>query len=611
MLFDLQKVTSTISKVFRNPTHAKLMENLELAQSAEESQIVEDALVMPELLQAPGASIACNIGADVLSDLEMFSAYRDDADKDDTVFKVLDKTILCGSKRMLRHMITHPIADRLLLEKRQSMISAINMEDVAAHLSKMKDNEKDVAWLFKKKDEHVAVLENMLYFKLCFLRPLNKSPGALTTASIYKIMISPMLGILSPIMYFVIPYYIIRWRYKINIGFVSYMKLMFSTSQALFQTTGWSSRLRYVSYIFSLVFYFQGIFNSVDISRTMYQVNKFVLGRIDKILTFLEHGEALLGASYDKDVFSTFYNSKEIPHVPLLLGDTPSSNGSKRHWLFTNFGNKLAFLKNVDVDQVRMLVNQVYAVDVLNGLAMLRRDSGFAPCEFIDKPSPRVDAIGVWHPSIAKEAVVHNDMRITSRRNPIITGPNAGGKSTLVKGVLLSVLLGHTITLTNSKSLSLTPFTYINSQISIPDCKGKESLFEAEMNRCKRSLDTIRDNVGFSFVVMDEIFNSTNPIEGISGAYAVAKSMTSSGNAIVMFTTHYTYLTQLAKDTKRFKNYKMEVHEDVHTGAFVFPYTIRDGVSHQYIALDLLRAKGFMEDVISEATRIKAVITRV
>lgn len=608
VLFDVQKVISTISKVFRNPAHTKLMEGLELAQKAEEETMLEDALVMAELLQSPSPVNACVIGVDVLSDLEMFNAYRDEEGTGDTVFAVLDRTVLRGSKRMLRHVLSHPISDRRILEKRQSMISAIHVGDAMGHLGEMRDLEKDVAWLFEKKEEHVTVLENMLYFKLWFLRPLNKSPCALTSASIYKILLSPMLGILSPIMYFVIPYYIIRLRYKINIGFVSYMRLMFSTSKLMFETTGWSSRLRYVSYIFSLVFYFQGIFNSVDIAKTMYQLNKFVLGRIDKILKFLEHGEALLTAAYDKDVFSVFYNaSKEIPYVSLV--DTPTPEN--RHWMFTNFGKKLGFLKNVDVAHVRTIVNQVYAVDVVNGLARLRDESGFSLCKYIDKPSPRVDAIGVWHPSISKDALVLNDMRITSRKNPIITGPNAGGKSTLVKCVLLSIVLGHTITLSNSESLSLTPCTYINSQISIPDCKGKESLFEAEMNRCKFSLDTIQNNAGFSFIVMDEIFNSTNPIEGISGAYAVAKSMTSTGNAIVMFTTHYTYLTQLAKDTKRFKNYKMEVTQDAETGAFVFPYKIQNGVSHQYIALDLLRAKGFMEDVISEATRVKGIITRV
>jgi DNA mismatch repair ATPase MutS len=345
----------------------------------------------------------------------------------------------------------------------------------------------------------------------------------------------------------------------------------------------------------------------------MYKLNKFVLQRVENILDFFSKSDDILKNVYTDDIPQVFLGtSLPVPYAPAI--DTTQIKESKRkgrHWLTTNFGSRLSFLKTIDIDVAKTVVNQVYMIDMINSISRLHHELGFGYCEAVQNlGKPVINATQVWHPSINHDIVVRNDMFLDSRRNAILTGPNAGGKSTLVKSLLLGVLLGQTFGVVNAEGLTLTPFAFINSQISIPDCKGKESLFEAEMHRCKYNLEYIRSmEDGYSFVIMDEIFNSTNPIEGISGAYAIAKSLGALKSTIVMFTTHYTYLTKLQKDTKRFLNYKMDVnHND--TG-FVFPYKLSRGVSKQYIALDLLRSKGFRDDIVEEAIRIKNKLTRV
>ena len=113
---------------------------------------------------------------------------------------------------------------------------------------------------------------------------------------------------------------------------------------------------------------------------------------------------------------------------------------------------------------------------------------------------------------------------------------------------------------------TLTPFDILNSYLNIPDCKGKESLFEAEMHRslahinmCKSLSDEKK-----SFIIMDEIFSSTNPVEGISGAYAIAKKMASFENSVCIITTHFSELTKLGTEeyTSYFKNYKIPCVKD-------------------------------------------------
>jgi len=65
------------------------------------------------------------------------------------------------------------------------------------------------------------------------------------------------------------------------------------------------------------------------------------------------------------------------------------------------------------------------------------------------------------------------------------------------------------------------------------------------------------DDDKFSFIVLDEIFSSTNYVEGFSGAYSILKKLSTFKNALFIVTTHYTDLEILEKDTNgKIKNYK-------------------------------------------------------
>jgi DNA mismatch repair ATPase MutS len=60
------------------------------------------------------------------------------------------------------------------------------------------------------------------------------------------------------------------------------------------------------------------------------------------------------------------------------------------------------------------------------------------------------------YPCLNKDSVVRNDIDILICI--IITGPNAGGKSTFIKTLLINVLLSQTICISTSDYCLLTPF---------------------------------------------------------------------------------------------------------------------------------------------------------
>jgi DNA mismatch repair protein MutS len=315
-------------------------------------------------------------------------------------------------------------------------------------------------------------------------------------------------------------------------------------------------------------------------------------------ITYIKTSEDLLSMLWDSEYTSIFFNHKDS-ETPIAFKEYDDTRQIP-YSIFDNFGTNLKNYKYFDNSKYIDMFRRIYQLDSIVSIARLYNKGGYSFSKYINNSSvPRIDIKGVYHPSLSKP--VKNDI---SFGNVIITGPNAGGKSTLIKSVILSVILSQTLTISNCTSIRMTPFYYINSQMNVPDCKGKESLFEAEMKRSKKNLDKLEELDGkFSVMIMDEIFNSTNPVEGISGAYAIMKKISSYKSNIMVFTTHYGYLTRLSKECN-FKNVKMCVNiED--DGNIKFPYKLSNGVSRQYIALDLLKLNGFDPELIDIALSVK------
>jgi DNA mismatch repair ATPase MutS len=334
-------------------------------------------------------------------------------------------------------------------------------------------------------------------------------------------------------------------------------------------------------------------------SRTLYKITDTIIKRFDAVSLFISNANVLLDKYWSEDINQVFFGIKdEETYTRPRIEKTDSD-----FWLLTNFGKKLKTFKDLSMTNCEILLRDVYILESVLNIAKLIINQNWQIVEYTDDICMSIK--GTYHPCL-KKTVVKNDVVLKKDENrmTIITGPNAGGKSTLIKSLVLNVFFSQTFGIATGNT-TMSPFNYINTQISIPDCKGKESLFEAEMYRCKNNLETI---AGFkkgdkAFIVMDEIFNSTNPIEGISGAYAVAKKMSENENALIVLTTHYAYLTKLAKTSKAISNYKMNVK--ITNAKIDFPYVLQKGISKQNIALELLERNGFSKDILDIAKTIR------
>jgi DNA mismatch repair ATPase MutS len=351
---------------------------------------------------------------------------------------------------------------------------------------------------------------------------------------------------------------------------------------------------RYFSMILSFIIYVQNLNNSIEVSKGTNNVINILhqkindTNRISKELCELKE--------LTKDIFD-FNDIKH--HFPIIDNDLFKTTPN----LFSNKGKILVCYNKIQNKESYVdLINEIAIIDYYNSLCLLMKENETI-CfpTYIENENPIINTKQLYHPYLTKP--ITNDIHI-GRKNPnniLITGPNAGGKSTFIKSLSLSVIFSQTLGIAFCKSMEITPFYLINTYLNIPDCKGKESLFEAEMHRARNHIRKLKNlpKHQFSFIVMDEIFNSTNPQEGISGAYAIAEKLSSFKNSISVITTHFTYLTNLENDSK-FKNYKIPIKRD-NEDNIIYPYKLKSGVSDQYIALELLRNKGFDNDLVDNA----------
>jgi DNA mismatch repair ATPase MutS len=113
---------------------------------------------------------------------------------------------------------------------------------------------------------------------------------------------------------------------------------------------------------------------------------------------------------------------------------------------------------------------------------------------------------------------------IKMKKNLIITGPNASGKTTILKSTLINIIFTQQFGCGFYESASLKPYKFIHCYLNIPDTSGRDSLFQAEARRCKEILDNIQENPKEEhFCVFDELYSGTNPDEAEKSATAFMK----------------------------------------------------------------------------------------
>ena len=200
------------------------------------------------------------------------------------------------------------------------------------------------------------------------------------------------------------------------------------------------------------------------------------------------------------------------------------------------------------------------------------------------------------HPLIDAAKVIPIDFSIGDNYNTlIITGPNTGGKTVVLKTVGLLTLMtmcGLLIPVSDGSAISI----YKNILVDIGDQQSIEqslSTFSSHMNRV---IEILNNADNHSLVLLDELGSGTDPIEGAALALSIIEKLKSQRVTLVT-TTHYQELKMYAIDSDNVENASCEF--DVETLQPTYKLII--GTPGKSNAFAISKKLGIPEDIINYA----------
>lgn len=200
------------------------------------------------------------------------------------------------------------------------------------------------------------------------------------------------------------------------------------------------------------------------------------------------------------------------------------------------------------------------------------------------------------HPLV--EHCIPNDIRLGDDFDVLmLTGPNTGGKTIVLKTLGLGVLMamcGMHICAESGSSVCLPRrvFADIGDEQSI---EQSLSTFSSHMSRIIKILNEAESG---DLVLFDEIGAGTDPDEGAALAKAILRSLSRRGT-LVLATTHYGELKQFALSAERFQNASVEFD----TKSLKPTYHLRIGVPGASNAISIASRLGLPPDLAQRAKR--------
>ncbi|MEE9431339.1 MAG: endonuclease MutS2, partial [Melioribacteraceae bacterium] len=179
----------------------------------------------------------------------------------------------------------------------------------------------------------------------------------------------------------------------------------------------------------------------------------------------------------------------------------------------------------------------------------------------------------------------------------LITGPNAGGKTVVLKTIaLLSLLVQSGIHVPCHPDSNFIFFE--NIMLDIGDEQSIEddlSTFSSHLSNIKSILESANEK---SLVLIDEIGTGTDPSEGTALAASFLITLRNAKVKVVA-TTHHGNLKILASELERFQNASMEFDLENLTPTYKF----RQGVPGSSYAFEVAQKIGLKTDIIQLAEK--------
>ena len=241
--------------------------------------------------------------------------------------------------------------------------------------------------------------------------------------------------------------------------------------------------------------------------------------------------------------------------------------------IICELNNKLNFLREEEKREINNILKNISLIiassseELINTYnEILDLDLLFSKAKYCNsfngcKPNVNEDGIlelyNAYHPLLNVEKVVKNNCSLgKDYKGIIITGPNTGGKTVLLKTVgLLSLMVKYGLLIPASSESNITVFDNIYADIGDEQSISQNlSTFSSHLTNV---IDIINNVTDKSLVILDELGSGTDPAEGSSLAIAIFDYLINR-KCLVIASSHYSELKIHAYNAQNLINASVE-----------------------------------------------------
>ena len=545
---------------------------------------------------------------DIINDLELLELNDNTEDRKALLETIIQPTSKIGIEN-LNKLCEYYTDNKKFLKETQKLISNWKYDDTNEEKKQEYDDFYDL-WKNIKTDENFT--DRYYYVDVEYFHFLNHSSHFLQILSLYNLL-SPILTLIMPIILLLVPFFMLKFS-GVAITLDSYYKVLgniFSKHAlgnifTLLDDIPWEHKIYSVV---SIVFYFFSIYQNSLVCYRFYKnftsIHKDLFLLRDYLNTTIQNMTLMEQYCNKYDTYTPFLESI-YPHKELCIqfknkleGITPL-NMKKITSKCNQIGEIMKYFyeihKNKDIENT---INFSFGfnafIEHLDGLCILRREKLINKCTFGNK---KMNLENAFFPYLLDINPVKNN--ITLKKNIAITGPNASGKTTILKSILFNLIFSQSFGYGFYSKANISLYNQIHCYLNIPDTSGRDSLFQAEARRCKEIMESLEDNKKH-FCIFDELFSGTNPNEACASSYGFIKYLINKKNIDFVLTTHLLNLCK--KINSIIENNHMNVIK-INDFDFQYTYKMYPGISDIKGGLKVLADLNYPEYILNESNNL-------
>lgn len=565
------------------------------------------------------------INNNIIDDLELITSRstNDNNNKSESLYEIIFKPKHLFSKESIKLWSKYYTTDIEFLKQHGDIIKNykhLTYNNLALSISDDYNIYSSINDIFLKVSTDNNFLEKYQYIDLSYFKHLNNNEHILQTISIINLT-SPLIALILPIILLMLPFVLIKMT-KMDINLQTYLMLLkqlFSNHPIgrFFLDYKDVSIDKQIYLITSVLFYFYQMFLNAKSCYKFYSDLSVMTDYLSKTKQYIEYTinsfESFEKQTNDKSKFKLFINDMNIYKQALYnykdkLNEI--SNLSNGVFSFSKIGQigKLmkCFYTLYNNQDVKNSMNYSFGfhgyMDNLRTLNKLFIEKKINECKF-KKNAKYSKFKQAYYPVISNP--IKNSYKLN--KNILITGPNAAGKTTILKTTLFNILFSQQTGLGFYSKATITPYSYLHSYLNIPDTLERDSLFQSEARRCKEIIDELKNSNDDEkhFCIFDELYSGTNPYEAISSSFSLLKYI-SKYNIKFILTTHYLDVCKKLNKIKSFCNYHMNIQEV--NDDFNYTYKLVKGISNIKGGIKVLSDLNYPDEIIKDTkTLIKYV----